>query len=103
MNEYYEIHVSETGAALFSADYCRMDDIKETFPTREDALAWIKERYGKARRSRMYCDTTDGESKEIGWIYRFRDSDWSHMPVKLWNRMDWVSLFKCQCEIAEIS
>lgn len=90
--DYYKVKIVETGAKLFSDDYSTFNVERKHFATLAEVKAWLKEHYGKAKRSKMYCDKTNGESQQCGYIYKFRNADWSHAPVETWNQCDWVSI-----------
>jgi hypothetical protein len=71
------------------------DEVK-LFDSKREALAYIRERYGKAKRSPMYRDQTDGPPVKIGWVIGFRNSDCSHYPEKKWLQQDWVQLMEVE-------
>lgn len=62
----------------------------KTFSDKADAMAWIKENYGKAKRVPMYVDTKKGKTLKVGYVIGFRASDWSHNPVEKWLQQDWI-------------
>jgi hypothetical protein len=58
------------------------------------ARKYLREKYGKCSRQAMYNDYKDG-TKRIGWVFGFRNEDWSHSQVQKWLQQDWVSLYEC--------
>jgi hypothetical protein len=87
--DYYKVTIIETSAQLFSSDYSAFNVERKHFATLAEVKAWLKEHYGKAKRSKMYCEP-NGE--QCGYIYKFRNADRSHAPVETWNQCDWVSI-----------
>lgn len=69
------------------------DDVYH-FDSKLEALAFIRERYGKAKRAPMYQDRADGTPAKIGWVIGYRNSDYSHYPVEHWLQQDWVSVLE---------
>ena len=67
-----------------------MNQETKTFSDLNETKKWIKEQYGKSKRVPMYIDTKEGESKKVGYIFGFRNSDCSHYPVEKWIQQDWV-------------
>ncbi len=62
-------------------------DDHHSFPDMDAAKEWLKEQYGTCKRVPMYCDP---DAKQVGYIYSFRASDISHVPVNKWIQQDWV-------------
>ena len=92
LTERYEILVTETGAPLFSDEYRIFDSHQHEFTTYDECLDWIKERYGSHKKRPVFCDTRDGKTEQVGWIYSFRNCDYSHSPLEKWNQRDWVEV-----------
>jgi len=65
---------------------------ERSFPDMKAAKNWIKENYGKSKRSPMFIDTKDGV-KKVGYVIGFRNDDISHFPVEKWLQQDWISFF----------
>lgn len=100
MSEHYEVEIISTGAALFSSEYSMFDKESHSFGTLEEAKAFIKDRYGKAKRQKMYQEIKDGgNSNHVGYVYRFRNANWSSYPVERWNQQDWVIIYRTEREI----
>lgn len=87
-----ELHITMTGKSYNPKDqYCIFGDERHSFPTMQAARDWLKERYGSSKRVPMYHDTKDGRTKQTGYVYGFRNADWSHAPLDKWLQQDWVS------------
>lgn len=85
-----ELSITMTGRSYHSsAQYTEFNSTTEVFPDLPAALAWLKEQYGKNKRQKMYIDV-DGKSKHVGYIYGFRNADYSHSPIERWLQQDWV-------------
>jgi len=91
MAHYFVVKITSTGAPLFSSEYRRFDDDSKSFGTVEEARAYIKERYANVKKDKMYRDGPDGKAIEIGWVYHFRNKDYSHNGES-WNQQDWVEI-----------
>lgn len=90
--KYFEIITTETSKGIREkADYSVFNNERETFLTLEEAKNHLKEKYGKTRRQKMYRDTKEGKSYQSGWIYSFRNKDWSHDSEE-WLQKDWVEI-----------
>lgn len=89
---YYAVKITETGSPLFRSEYSRFNTERLTFETKEAALAFLAERYKGHKKSRMYVDGKDGKPEPVGWIYGFKNADYSHAPVDSWMQQDWVEL-----------
>jgi hypothetical protein len=89
---YYKITITETGKEFNpKAEFETFNRDIETFKTKEDAIAFIKEKYQGHKKQKMYIDGTDGQTKQIGWIFGFVNSDISHNSRK-WIQQDWVEI-----------
>jgi len=92
-SHHWEVSITSNGADLFSSDYNVFNEENKRFQTKEGALAFIKEKYKGLKREAMFIDYINtNETIQIGWMYKFRNADWSHAPVKKWNQQDWVVL-----------
>lgn len=86
-----QLKIVRTGKGYSPKDqWTRFDDELKSFATMQDAKEWIKENYGKAKRVPMFVDTKDGQSKKVGYVIGFRNSDISHYPVNKWLQQDWI-------------
>jgi hypothetical protein len=50
----------------------RYSDEKKAFASIAEAHAYLRETYGKARRRKMYRDTTGGGAQQTGYMISFR-------------------------------
>ena len=116
MKKFYEVSVMMTGKAVGSKDgFSMFDNHVESFATVAAAKAYIKERYGKCKRDKIYVDvdtagdkTTlvlqDGHSatrsKHIGYVYKLGVCrDMSHaasVDNQPWYQQDWVEVREVQ-------
>lgn len=92
MHKYYQVKTTNTGADLFSNQYETFDRTTEYYKTKAEALAAVKETYVGKKRNKMFVDKTDGSTEHTGYVYRFRNADMSHAPVREWNQQDWVEI-----------
>lgn len=87
-----QVHVIMTCKSYSPKDSYRIfAEDKRTFADMAEARQWLREQYGKAKRSPMYVDTKDGRMLNIGYVIGFRAADWSHSSVDKWLQRDWVS------------
>jgi hypothetical protein len=98
-----ELIITNTGKSYNPRDGWRIfGSERQSFADTEKAEAWINERYGKSKRSPMYIDTVDPQTKEvtgakrIGYIIGFRNADFSHYPVDKWLQQDWIEFRECK-------
>lgn len=88
-----EISITQTAKSNPRDDYGAYNDERHIVKDMAEAKAWLKERYGNCKRSYIYQDTKSGETKRVGYIYHFRNSDISHNS-KSWYQQDWVTFLK---------
>jgi hypothetical protein len=75
------LHITRTSKGFNSKDdYSIFDDEVKTFDNLADAKSWLEEEYGTHKRSYMYEDDKDGNTKRIGYIYGLQQ--------------DWISFYK---------
>ncbi len=92
-SHHWEVNITSNGADLFSSDWGVFDEINKKFQTKDLALAFIEEKYKGLKREEMFMDYINTkETVQVGWIYKFRNADFSHAPLKWWNQQDWVML-----------
>ena len=90
---HWEVNITSSGADLFSSDYSIFNEESIKFETKEMVLSFIKDQYKGHKREAMYMDYINtNETVQVGWVYKFRNADWSQSPVKDWNQQDWVVL-----------
>ena len=57
------------------------DNTEEEFSKMKDVEPWLKDKYENATKSKIYVDIKKGKatnSRHVGWIYAFKNKDWSH-------------------------
>jgi len=92
-SHHWEVNITSLGADSFSSDYSSFDEENKRFQTKEEALTFIEEKYKGHKREAMYMDYINtNETVQVGWIYKFRNADFSHAPLKWWNQQDWIVL-----------
>ncbi len=91
---YYRIDVTCTGKTG-KDDFSTFDNISKSFGTIKEVKEWLKEQYGKCKRIPMYSNK-DNKAAKVGYIYCFKNADWSHAPVKHWYQRDWVEVKEVQ-------
>jgi len=93
-NEYYEIDITKTSKPIGSKEkYSALDIEKKYFKSKEEVDKFLKENYGKVRKTPMFQDTKEGESQKVGYVYGFKNRDWSHNSES-WFQQDWVTIHK---------
>jgi len=93
MKKYYKVLVNETSRAINNKQeqYQIFNEFSETFKTVKEAKEYIVERYEGNKKSKMYIDDKKGNSQHIGYIYSFKNKDYSH-DSESWYQQDWVSI-----------
>lgn len=90
---YYKVTITKTSKAIGSKDDYRIFDTDvQTYKTKEKAIQWITEFYAGHKRVKMFCDTDNGDAQHTGWIYCFRNADYSHSSTESWTQQDWIEL-----------
>src|SRR5574341_1492075 len=94
--EYYKAHIVRTGRPMGSGQsYSTFDSESKTFATLAELKDYLKESYGTCKRQNMYRDGSDrGEHYKVGYVYGFKNADYSHAPVEHWFQQDWVEISK---------
>jgi hypothetical protein len=90
----YEIEIMETGRNHLRDKPCLFNTLREEFASLEKVRGFFLDRYGRIpnRRNKVYVDTKDGETKEVGFTYSYWNRDISHNS-KHWYQTDWVTVF----------
>ncbi len=78
--------------------YSTFNTSHEDFMSMAQARTFLKEKYGKCKRSKMYIDSKNGESVHVGYIYGFINRDISH-DTKPWYQQDWVSIYEVSRQV----
>ena len=90
---YYKLQIDETGRNSLKEQVSFFNIIIEKFKELPEVKNYLAERYGKIPkgRNKIYQDTKQGESLEIGFTHSFWNQDVSHNS-KSWFQTDWVSI-----------
>ena len=88
---YYRIDISCT-AKTEKENWSIFDNISKVFDSIEKVKSWLKEKYGNCKTIPMYRDGPENKSVKIGYIFCFKNADWSHSPVNRWYQRDWVEI-----------
>lgn len=90
-----EVRITMTGKSYSPTDNWRIfaNDTKY-FGNMKAAMQWIRDTYGKRKRSPIYSDSK-GVIK-TGYVIGFHSGDWSHAPVEKWLQQDWIEFFECK-------
>lgn len=89
-----QIRVSCTAKSYGHGDgdqWTRFDE--RTHYVADDAALkeWLRETYGTCKRAPMFRDKKDGPPVRCGYVFGFRNADYSHSPVQRWLQQDWVT------------
>lgn len=97
-----ELRIQRTSKSFAPADsYTMFDSEVKTFDNLAEAKAWLKDEYGTCKRQKMYQDGRNA-AMHVGYIYGFKNADWSHSPVEHWLQQDWVSFYEVTREVVEL-
>lgn len=89
-----QLHITRTGKSFSPKDdYSIFDTETKQFDSLKDAKDFLKQEYGSCKRSKMFADLKDGSSKHIGYVYGFKNKDWSHNSQS-WLQQDWIDFSK---------
>lgn len=92
-----ELHITETGKSYYPRDNYKTFSVhRRVFDCLTLAKDWLKVQYGNCKKSKMYRDRSDGTVEHIGYIFGFRNADYSHYPVDKWLQQDWVEFRESQ-------
>jgi hypothetical protein len=88
-----ELNITQTAKSYGAKEYESFNSYNKSFHTLAEAKNWLKEEYGNVKRSKMFVDKTDGSNQHIGYIYGFKNKDYSH-NTNSWLQQDWVEFSK---------
>ncbi len=103
MEEKFVLIIKETGRNSLKEEAAMFNRIEKDFESLEDVKNFIVERYGKmpSRKAKVYVDTKDGKSRQVGFCHSYWNKDWSHnMPS--WYQTDWVEVIKIKEDFERI-
>ena len=92
---YYKLQINETGRNSLKEQASFFNTIIEKFGGLPEVKNYLEERYGKLPKgkNKVYQDTKQGETLEIGFTHSFWNQDISHNS-KSWFQTDWISIFE---------
>ena len=90
---YYKLQIEETGRNSLKEQVSFFNTIIEEFSELSEVKNYLAERYGKIPKgkNKVYQDTKQGESLEVGFLHSFWNQDVSHNS-KSWFQTDWISI-----------
>lgn len=92
-----QLRITQTSRSYSPKDrFTVFNDYTKNFKTLKDAKAWIKENYGKCKKTKMYLEIKDGKDIHIGYVFGFRNADYSHSPIEQYIQQDWVKFRECK-------
>ena len=98
---YYKVLVTSTGKTPRSSDdlFAMISQYTREFADLQQVKDYLEATYDqkcRSHRRKIFQDTSSGNYDHIGYIYRFREKDWSHSPVQEWIQEDWVTITKVE-------
>lgn len=57
-------------------EWIRSDEEVKSFGNMGEAMSFLKETYGKSARQPMFVDKADGKPEKVGYIYKFKNSEY---------------------------
>ena len=101
MNKSYEVRICRMGKPVGSKESAGdgwqiFDEETRDFHTVAELKEWLRQTYGSCSRDKIYRDNPDGTSRHVGYVYKFKNTDWSHQSVHQWYRNDWVEVYETQ-------
>ena len=71
-----QLHITKTARTYKEKEYHCYDSETKYFADLNEAKKWIKEQYGKHHRTSMYRDTDKDKTQRIGYVIRFRNTEY---------------------------
>lgn len=87
---HYELTIKEFGRGALNDKDALIDTIIETFETDKQVKEYIINRYDGTPKNIQKTYLADG--KESGFLKYYWNND--RHPLKSWDRVDWVSIFR---------
>lgn len=90
---YYKLQIDETGRNSLKEIPSFFNTHIEKFNELSEVKTFLTDRYGKMPRgkNKIYRDTKQGRTLEIGFTHSFWNQDISHNS-KSWFQTDWISI-----------
>lgn len=89
MSNHYEVSITKTAKTWGpqKTGYHIFDHQLEKFNSISEIRDFLKNEYGKCKKSKVYRDVEDGKTEHTGWVYHFKEE-----CDRVW-RQDWVTLY----------
>lgn len=97
MTKYYEVLVQQTSKAVGNSkqNYSTFNEQTHRFNAIKEIKEWLKNKYGNCKKEKIYRDGKNPNTTvHVGYIYCFKNSDYSHAPVESWYQQDWVTVYE---------
>jgi len=88
-----QLYIIKTSKSYNPKDmWSTYDEEHKFFTSIDEAKQWLSETYPKCKRVKMYADDKNGKSHHIGYIYSYKNYDWSHETGKKehWIEQHWI-------------
>jgi hypothetical protein len=90
-----QIEIVPTARNSSKENWTRMSDTeRKNFEDLKTCKAYLKNRYGKCKRYPVFIDKENSEALKYGYVFSFRNADYSHAPIQKWFQQDWVTFFE---------
>ena len=102
MMTYYEVVRTRTAKPVGNnIDWSTWDRDRATFPTIQEAKKYLKDEYGKCKKTRIYKDGDNGEAVHVGYIYSYNTPPCTYGDCHH-NNQDWVEVREIKSTIVII-
>lgn len=86
------LHITKTSKGYGKQEkYTCFEETSKVFENMANAKNWLNQEYGKCKKVNLYIDLENGKTIKNGYIYCFKNSDYSHYPVENWLEQHWIS------------
>lgn len=89
-----ELRIQKTAKTNPKDHYSIFDEETKQFADLNEAKQYLKDEYGTHKRSPMFQDNKQGESKRIGFVVGFRNSQYEDGKTIHFLQQDWISFYK---------
>ncbi len=97
--KYVEVDITKTSKGYSpKSAWQTFDNESKTFKNMVEAKNWLHDEYGNSRKQRMYHDI-DGDSKHIGYVIGFRNSDYQEK----WLEQHWINFAEVERTLIQLS
>jgi hypothetical protein len=96
---YFEVDITQTAKPVGKSHdtYGIWNREQKQFKTLPEVKAYLQERYGDCKRSRIYHDVED-QAEHIGYVYCYKDRFYGQ-ESKLWFCQDWIEVAEVRSRI----